>query len=90
MSNISLIRSLYRVFVGNLSWTASGRDVKMYFSKFGHVASASVVFDKNTGLSKGYGFVDFSTQDGLIAATNNQVHFLEGRVLTVQKARSVE
>lgn len=90
MSGLSLIRSLHRIFVGNLPWTASGKDLKMYFSKFGHVASTSVIFDKNTGLSKGYGFVEFSTQDGLIASTNNQVHFLEGRVLTVQKARTVD
>uniref|UniRef100_A0A1L8DI41 Putative rna recognition motif found in sra stem-loop-interacting rna-binding protein n=1 Tax=Nyssomyia neivai TaxID=330878 RepID=A0A1L8DI41_9DIPT len=91
MSGVSLIRSFHRVFVGNLPWTVAGKDLKMYFSKFGHVSSASVVFDKTTtGLSKGYGFVEFSTHDGFIAATNNQVHFLEGRVISVQKARNID
>lgn len=60
----------------------------MYFSQFGHVASASIVYDKLQGFSKGYGFVVFSSREGFNGACNMSRHILEGRVLTVSKANS--
>ncbi|CAO1389000.1 unnamed protein product [Diamesa hyperborea] len=50
-------RGIQKLFVSNLPWTVGHRQLKSYFSEFGRVLSASVVFDKKTGLSKNYGFV---------------------------------
>ncbi|EDW25099.1 GL23029 [Drosophila persimilis] len=79
-------RSSYKLFVGNLPWTISSKELKTYFSRYGHVANAEVVFDKKQGLSKYYGFVVFSQRDAYNSASNQNTHFLEGRVLNVQRA----
>ncbi|KAH8383806.1 hypothetical protein KR009_010617 [Drosophila setifemur] len=79
-------RSTYKLFVGNLPWTISSKELKTYFSRYGHVANAEVVFDRQLGLSKHYGFVVFSQRDAFNSASNQNTHFLEGRVLNVQRA----
>ncbi|XP_034129955.1 SRA stem-loop-interacting RNA-binding protein, mitochondrial [Drosophila guanche] len=79
-------RSSYKLFVGNLPWTISSKELKTYFSRYGHVANAEVVFDKQQGLSKYYGFVVFSQRDAYNSASNQNTHYLEGRVLNVQRA----
>lgn len=79
-------RNVYKLFVGNVPWTVANTELRQYFSEFGHVSNASVVFDRNTGLSRGYGFVTFSNQNGLDAATSRQKHFLEGNTLFLQPA----
>lgn len=84
----SAVRNSYKLFIGNLPWTIGKKELQLYFSKFGHVASSSVVFDKQQGCSKGYGFVVFSNRDAFNSAFNQNVHFLEGRVLNVQGANS--
>ncbi|KAG6461615.1 hypothetical protein O3G_MSEX012736 [Manduca sexta] len=73
-----------RLYVGNLPWTVGHRQLTEYFSQFGPVQSARVVFDRSTGLSKGYGFIEFASPSGAADATNKQVHILEGLNLTVQ------
>ncbi|XP_064547021.1 SRA stem-loop-interacting RNA-binding protein, mitochondrial [Drosophila montana] len=82
----SAARSSYKLFVGNLPWTISSKELRTYFSRFGHVANAEVIFDKNLGLSKYYGFVMFSQRDAYNSASNQNTHLLEGRVLNVQRA----
>lgn len=84
MANVA--RSMYKLFIGNVPWTVSSNELKLYFSKFGHVYNAAVVFDKNTGLSRNYGFVTYSNQNGYDSATNVQLHKLEGNILKVQPA----
>ncbi|XP_067005343.2 SRA stem-loop-interacting RNA-binding protein, mitochondrial-like [Anabrus simplex] len=79
-------RAIHKLFVGNLPWTVGHRELKTYFSEFGHVVTASVVFDRNTGISRGYGFVIFSIQGGYENATNRQNHSLEGNTLSIQPA----
>lgn len=81
---MSVAKGLQKLFVGNLPWTVGNREFQMYFSKFGPIQQASVVFDRKTGISKGYGFIIYGTRDGYNSAANKQVHNLEGRVLTVQ------
>lgn len=83
-------RSLYKLFVGNIPWTISNHELKSYFSKFGHVSNAIVLFDKNTGLSRNYGFVTYSNQKGFDSATNTQSHNLEGNILKVQPSTSIQ
>lgn len=78
------IRNLFRLYVGNLPWTVSHNELKQYFSKYGHVSSATVVFDRNTGLSRNYGFVLYSNRDGFHSALNIANHRLEGHSLKVE------
>lgn len=73
-----------RLYVGNLPWTVGHRQLREYFSQFGPVQSARVVFDRSTGLSKGYGFIEFATPTAATDATSKQIHTLEGLNLTVQ------
>lgn len=82
------LRSLYRLYVGNIPWTIGHMELKQYFSKFGYINTASVIFDKNTGLSKNYGFVVFSSREGFESAINVPIHKLEGNSLKVQPAGS--
>lgn len=84
----SAARSFYKLFVGNIPWTVSSTELRLYFSKFGHVNNAIVVFDKNTGLSRNYGFITYSNQNGYDSATNVQLHELEGSILKVTPANA--
>jgi RNA recognition motif-containing protein len=85
MSSVSgVARGLHKLFVANLPWTIGSTELKLYFSKFGHVHTSSVIYDKMTGLSKGYGFIAFSTKEAYNSALNKQYHALEGRSLAVQ------
>lgn len=84
----SSIRNLFRLYVGNLPWTVSHQELKQYFSKFGHVNSAAVVFDRNTGLSRNYGFVVYSNRSGLETALKEDSHKLEGHTLKVEPSSS--
>lgn len=77
-----------RLYVGNLPWTVGHRQLKEYFAQFGLIQSARVVFDRSTGLSKGYGFIEFASATSAADATNKQVHTLEGLNLTVQVQNS--
>lgn len=75
-----------KFFVGNLPWTVSSRELRKYFASFGHVATADVLFDHTTGLSKGYGFVQFTTEGGFQNVVNHSLHELEGQVITIKTA----
>ena len=80
-----------RLYVGNLSYSASSSDLEQLFSQFGGVLSAEVVADRATGRSKGFGFVEMSDDDGAKAAVdalNGQQHM--GRALTVSEAKPRE
>lgn len=79
-------RALNRLFVSHIPWTISTNELRQYFSEFGHVSNAVVIFDRNTGLSRGYGFVTFSNQNGYNSAINKQTHILEGSKLLLQPA----
>ncbi|KAI4470408.1 hypothetical protein MML48_1g01343 [Holotrichia oblita] len=81
-------RNLYKLYVGNIPWTVGHNDLKQYFSKFGHVSTATVVFDMKTGLSKSYGFVVYSNREGFENAINFGAHKLEGGALKVEPAGS--
>ena len=80
-----------RLYVGNLSYEVSSSELQQLFSQHGSVQSAEVVADRDTGRSKGFGFVEMSSDDeaqAAIAALNGQQH--GGRALTVNEARPRE
>jgi RNA recognition motif-containing protein len=79
------------IFVGNLSREASEDDLKQAFQAFGEVATASIIMDKFTRESKGFGFVEMPVKteaEAAIAGLNGKE--LKGRALTVNEARPRE
>ena len=77
-----------KLYVGNLPWSATSSDLEEMFSPHGAVRSAEVTVDRETGRSRGFGFVEMETDDGLqaVIATLNG-HELNGRPMTVNEAR---
>ena len=77
-----------RLYIGNLSYDMSSSDLEKLLSEYGTVQSAEVISDRATGRSKGFGFVEMSTDDeanAAIDAMNGQEH--DGRTLTVNEAK---
>jgi RNA recognition motif-containing protein len=80
-----------RLYVGNLSYDVDSSELEKIFSQHGQVTSAQVISDRDTGRSKGFGFVEMSNDDeaaAAIAALNGMEH--GGRALTVNEARPRE
>jgi RNA recognition motif-containing protein len=80
-----------KLYVGNLTYRVSSSDLEQLFSQFGSVESAEVISDRDTGRSKGFGFVEMSGDNearAAIEALNDQEH--DGRRLTVNEARPRE
>jgi RNA recognition motif-containing protein len=80
-----------KLYVGNLSYEVQDRDLQQLFAQYGTVSSARVVMDRDTGRSKGFGFVEMSTDEeaeASISALNG--HEVGGRALTVNEARPKE
>jgi cold-inducible RNA-binding protein len=77
-----------RLYVGNLNFRTTGDELREMFSQAGEVENASVVEDRDTGRSRGFGFVEMATQEGAAAAIEqfNGKEF-GGRALTVNEAR---
>ncbi len=80
-----------KLYVGNLPYTVSDSDLQRLFEPHGAVQSAQVVVDRDTGRSKGFGFVEMETGEAAqaaISALNGQE--FSGRSLTVNEARPRE
>jgi RNA recognition motif-containing protein len=80
-----------KLYVGNLSYNVTSSSLEEMFSKFGEVRSAQVVQDRDTGRSKGFGFVEMANDNAAVEAIqslNEQEH--DGRALTVNEARPRE
>lgn len=79
-----MVRTLY---VGNLPWATKAEDLQETFSQYGEVISSRVITDRETGRSRGFGFVEVGDEDAenIIAALNGKE--LDGRVITVNEAR---
>ena len=77
-----------KLYVGNLSYNTTDDDLKQTFAEYGTVQSAQVIMDRDTGRSKGFGFVEMSNdseaQKAISALNGTQV---DGRNLTVNEAR---
>ena len=80
-----------KLYVGNLSYNTTGSDLEQLFAAHGTVSSAEVISDRDTGRSKGFGFVQMGSDaeaQAAIAALNGQQH--DGRALTVNEAKPRE
>ena len=80
-----------RLYVGNLNFRTTGDELREIFSQAGEVENATVVEDRDTGRSRGFGFVEMATAEGAAAAIEqfNGKEF-GGRNLTVNEARPRE
>ena len=77
-----------KIYVGNFSFSTTEAELRQWFEPYGAVESATVVTDRDTGRSRGFGFVEMTTNseaDAAIAALNGQDN--GGRALTVNEAR---
>ncbi len=77
-----------KLFVGALSWDTTDATLNEFFAKVGTVTSANVIIDRYTGKSKGFGFVEMSTEEEAEKAKqelNGQT--LDGRAIAVSEAR---
>lgn len=80
-------KSSFRVFVGNLPWDVDHARLEQIFSEHGKVLNAKVIYNRGTGRSRGFGFVDFATESEMndaISALDGQS--LDGRVIGVSVA----
>src|SRR6201991_1465464 len=80
-----------KLYVGNLSYNTTSSDLEQLFSQHGTVQSAEVISDRDSGRSKGFGFVEMGSDaeaQAAITALNGQQH--DGRTLTVNEAKPRE
>jgi RNA recognition motif-containing protein len=82
---------MYKLFVGGLPFSTTDEEMAQLFSQHGTVASAVVVKDRDTGRSKGFGFVEFENDDeGKAAEKALNGSDMGGRSITVNQARPKE
>ena len=80
-----------KLYVGNLAYGVSNTDLETMFAPHGTVKSAQVIMDRDTGRSKGFGFVEMSSDSEATAAINAlNGKEKDGRALTVNEARPRE
>lgn len=80
-----------KLYVGNLSYNTSDEGLKEHFSQAGNVVSATIITDKFSGRSKGFGFVEMGSDDEAKAAIDQfDGQELDGRELKVNEARPRE
>ncbi|HUG22533.1 RNA recognition motif domain-containing protein [Piscinibacter sp.] len=80
-----------KLYVGNLAYSVRDDDLQQAFAQFGTVASAKVMMDRDTGRSKGFGFVEMGSDAEAQSAINGMNgQALDGRALVVNEARPRE
>jgi len=80
-----------KLYVGNLPYNATETELRALFEQVGEIAEVTVITDRETGRSKGFGFVEMATEEGAQEAIRKFNGFdLNGRPLTVNEARPRE
>lgn len=80
-----------KLYVGNLAFQTTSEDLENLFSQAGTVQSANIIEDRDTGRSRGFGFVEMSTnEEGAAAITEFNGKEVNGRNLNVNEARQRE
>ena len=80
-----------KIYVGNLSFTCDDQSLEGIFAEFGTVESARVITDRDTGRSKGFGFVEMSTESEAQAAIDQlNEKEVDGRAIRVNEAKPQE
>ena len=78
------------IYVGNLPYSTTDSDLEELFSEYGAVSSAKVIMDRDTGRSKGFGFVEMGDDEGRSAIEATNGRDMNGRALRVNEARPRE
>jgi cold-inducible RNA-binding protein len=82
---------MYKLFVGGLPFSTTDDELAQKFGEFGKVASAKVITDRESGRSKGFGFVEFeSDEEGKAAEAGMNGKDFGGRNITVNEARPMK
>ncbi len=76
-----------KLFVGGLSWNTNDEGLRAAFASYGEIQEAKVIMDRETGRSRGFGFVTFAEETGAKAALEMDGKPLDGRTLRVDLAR---
>lgn len=79
----------YSIYVGNLPWRTTAEDLRALFEPYGAVENSRIITDRESGRSRGFGFVDMADEEAAkkaVAELNN--HDFGGRPLTVNEAQS--
>ena len=80
-----------KLYVGNLPFSVSDQDLDQLFSQTGPVESANVITDRDTGRSRGFGFVEMESREGAEAAISQLNGYeMDGRAIVVNEARPRE
>jgi len=76
-----------KLYVGNLPWTISEDDLRDFFASFGNVTSVAIITDRDTGRSRGFGFVEMDDADADRAIQEANGKELGGRSLRIDEAQ---
>ena len=80
-----------KLYVGNLSYSVSDDSLQQHFSEFGTITSAKVMMDRDSGRSKGFGFVEMSSDaEAQAAISGMNGKSVDGRDMVVNEARPME
>ncbi len=78
-----------KLFVGGLSWGTTDEGLHQAFEKYGEIVEAKVITDRETGRSRGFGFVTFASEEGIQNAVNEMNGAqLDGRTIRVNEAEN--
>uniref|UniRef100_H0ZQ18 SRA stem-loop interacting RNA binding protein n=1 Tax=Taeniopygia guttata TaxID=59729 RepID=H0ZQ18_TAEGU len=78
-------RRLFDIFVAEVPWTVSSKELKEYFSQFGLVQRCQLPFDRDTGFHRRYCWIKFSTPEEVQNVLQKEFHILEGSKLAVKQ-----
>jgi RNA recognition motif-containing protein len=76
-----------KLYVGNLNFNCGDEELMNLFAQYGNVISARIIKDRDTGRSKGFGFVEMEENDAMNAIQNLNGFSLAGRAISVNEAR---
>lgn len=79
-----------KLFVGSLPWSINNDSLKELFSQYGEITEAMVIMDRETGRSKGFGFVSFTTEEAAQKALEMDGKEVDGRPIVVNIAKPRE
>ena len=79
-----------KIYVGNLPWSIADKDLESLFVSHGQVDAAQVVTDRESGRSRGFGFVEMDRESGNRAISALNGHEIESRSLRVNEAQTKE
>ncbi|XP_074039135.1 RNA-binding protein squid isoform X2 [Leptinotarsa decemlineata] len=77
-----------KLFVGGMSWETTDKELREYFSKYGDIESINVKTDPNTGRSRGFAFIVFTSTDAIEKVVNAGDHIINGKKIDPKKAKA--